>query len=67
MDAWLAFARTGDPSTPALAWPTYDATTRPTMVFGRTSRVEDAPRDAERAALDAVLPRQSGMISSVPG
>jgi len=60
MDAWLAFARSGDPSTPALPWPTYDTTTRPTMVFGRSSRLEDAPRDAERAAIDAVLPRQSG-------
>jgi carboxylesterase type B len=25
MDAWAAFARTGDPSTPSLAWPAYDA------------------------------------------
>ena len=38
MDAWLAFARTGDPSTPALPWPVYDRETRPTMVFGRESR-----------------------------
>ena len=35
MDAWLAFARTGDPSTPALAWPVYDPETRPTMVLGQ--------------------------------
>jgi carboxylesterase type B len=24
MDAWGAFARTGDPSTPSLRWPRYD-------------------------------------------
>ena len=55
MDAWLAFARTGDPSTPALPWPVYDTDTRPTMVFGRQSRVEPAPRDEERAAVEAAL------------
>ena len=53
MDAWLAFARTGDPSTDALAWPGHDATTRPTMVFDVSSRPEDAPREAERAAVEA--------------
>jgi para-nitrobenzyl esterase len=55
MDAWLAFARTGDPSTSALPWPDYDPVTRPTMVLGATSRVEAAPRDEERAAVDAAL------------
>jgi para-nitrobenzyl esterase len=57
MDAWLAFARTGDPSTRALAWPPYEATNRPTMVLGRSCRVEDAPRDQERAAVEAGLAR----------
>jgi para-nitrobenzyl esterase len=55
MDAWLAFARTGDPSTDELPWPEYDADTRPTVVFGATSRVEAAPRDDERATVAAVL------------
>jgi para-nitrobenzyl esterase len=55
MDAWLAFAHTGDPSTPALVWPTYDPATRPTMVLGRTARVEEAPRDADRAAVHAAM------------
>jgi len=55
MDAWLAFARTGDPSTPARPWPRHDPATRPTMVLGRDSRVEQAPRDEERAAVDAAL------------
>jgi para-nitrobenzyl esterase len=56
MDAWLAFARTGDPSTPERPWPRHDPATRPTMVLGRTTRVEAAPRDEERAAVDAALP-----------
>ena len=33
-DAWIAFAKTGNPNHPGLpAWPTYDATTRAVMVF----------------------------------
>jgi para-nitrobenzyl esterase len=55
MDAWIAFARTGDPSTPARPWPRYDASRRPTMVLGADVRVEDAPRDAERAAVEVAL------------
>ena len=57
MDAWLAFARTGNPSTPALPWPPHDAATRPTMVFDVTTEVQPAPRDAERATIDALLSR----------
>ena len=51
MDAWLAFARTGDPNHDgaAVAWPTYDSSRRATMVFGADVRVEDAPYDEERA------------------
>jgi para-nitrobenzyl esterase len=49
MDAWLAFARNGDPNTDAAPqWPTYDGTRRATMVFGRDTRVEDGPCDEER-------------------
>jgi para-nitrobenzyl esterase len=44
-DAWLAFARTGDPG-----WPAYDPSTRTTMVLGRQCEVVDDPRPAERAA-----------------
>ena len=55
MAAWIAFIRTGNPSTAALAWPTHDPATRPTMVFDRTSRLELAPRDEERIAVDASL------------
>jgi para-nitrobenzyl esterase len=43
-EAWLAFARTGNPSTPALPdWPAYDAQTRATMVFDRESQVVNDP------------------------
>jgi para-nitrobenzyl esterase len=48
-DAWLAFARTGDPNTEELPeWPRYDATRRATMVFDTKSRVIDDPDRAIR-------------------
>jgi para-nitrobenzyl esterase len=51
MDAWLAFARSGDPSCKSLgAWPAYTAAERATMVLGEKSRLERAPLDEERAA-----------------
>jgi len=49
-DAWLAFARTGDPSTDALGpWPRYDAERRATMLLGAETAVADAPYEPERA------------------
>jgi para-nitrobenzyl esterase len=48
MHAWLAFARSGDPSTGDLPWPRYDPASRPTMVFGAATRVEHDPRREER-------------------
>jgi para-nitrobenzyl esterase len=53
-DAWLAFARHGDPSHPELGdWPRYDTARRATMLFGEECRVEHAPFEAERAFWDA--------------
>jgi para-nitrobenzyl esterase len=47
-DAWLAFAHTGDPSTPSLGrWPAYDPATKSTMILGKDSHTEDAPYDEE--------------------
>ncbi len=48
-DAFLRFARTGDPSGGALgSWPRYDLTKRSTMIFDANSGVENDPRKAER-------------------
>jgi len=52
-DAWIAFARTGDPSTAQHAFPLYDDA-RQTMVFGERNGAQSAPYEAERAAWDAV-------------
>ena len=48
MDAWLAFARTGNPSTKTLRWPAYETEQRQTMVLNVESRVESRPRETER-------------------
>jgi para-nitrobenzyl esterase len=51
MDAWLAFARSGDPSCRSLGrWPTYTAAERVTMVLGEKSRLAHAPGEEERRA-----------------
>jgi para-nitrobenzyl esterase len=45
-EAWLAFARTGDPG-----WPAYDASRRATKVFDLESRVEEDPYAEVRQVL----------------
>jgi len=53
-DAWLSFARTGDPSCASLGtWPRYDER-RATMMLGKECLVTEAPYDEERRAWDAV-------------
>jgi len=58
MDAWIAFARGGDPShaeLPGGRWPRYDLERRSTLVFGRECDVELDPGSAERRAWDGIL------------
>jgi para-nitrobenzyl esterase len=53
-DAWMAFARKGDPSCPGLAqWPEYSRK-RKTMILGERCYVEEAPLEEERAAWDNI-------------
>ncbi len=48
-DAWIAFARTGDPNTAKLPrWPAFNAKDRPTMVIDNQSRVENDPLREQR-------------------
>jgi para-nitrobenzyl esterase len=50
MDAWIAFARTGNPSHEGLPhWPAYEPSRRATMILGPAVEVVDAPNEAERA------------------
>jgi para-nitrobenzyl esterase len=53
MDAWIAFARTGDPNHKDLTgWEGYNTKERTTMVFGRESGIQKAPFEEERGAWD---------------
>jgi para-nitrobenzyl esterase len=50
MDAWAAFARTGDPG-----WQPFDPDTRATMLFGRECGVAKDPAREERLAWEGLL------------
>jgi len=52
-EAWIAFARTGNPGRPALPWPAFDLEHRQTMVFDQVSHVASDPVGGERLALAA--------------
>jgi para-nitrobenzyl esterase len=55
-DAWIAFARTGDPNTPKLPrWPAFNANERPTMVINNQSRVVSDPIREQRLAMFRAL------------
>jgi para-nitrobenzyl esterase len=55
MDAWLAFAKTGDPSTRASGpWPRYTTADRTTGIFGERSQIERAPFEEERRVWETV-------------
>jgi para-nitrobenzyl esterase len=59
--AWLAFARTGDPSGGELGpWPTWDPVRRTTMTLGRHSGPVDAPRNPELAVWERYRPLYAG-------
>jgi para-nitrobenzyl esterase len=62
MESWIAFARSGDPSSALTgAWPRYDAGTRATMMLGDGDpHVQDAPDDAHRAVWEFVPEERIG-------
>ena len=55
-DAWIAFARTGNPNTAALPqWPHYSEANRATMIFDTDPEVVVDPDKAERVLLQGLL------------
>ncbi|MFX1346017.1 MAG: carboxylesterase/lipase family protein [Promethearchaeota archaeon] len=55
MDAWIAFAHTGNPNHDGLPeWSSYDNKKRPTMILGKECKIENAPFDKEREAWEGV-------------
>ncbi len=62
-DAWIAFARSGNPSCERIGdWAQYDANRRATMVFGETTGAIDAPLNGERRAWSGVPDRILGSL-----
>ena len=55
-DAWIAFARSGDPNTPKWPrWPAYEAKDRATMVINNVSKVVNDPLREQRIAMFRAL------------
>jgi para-nitrobenzyl esterase len=51
MDAWISFARNGDPNHEGMdTWQTYDRECRATMMFGKESACVNGPFEEERAS-----------------
>ncbi|MBU6443628.1 MAG: carboxylesterase/lipase family protein [Alphaproteobacteria bacterium] len=62
MEAWVAFAHTGNPATEKTGpWPRYDMATRSTLIFGDGApHLVNAPNEARRKAWLAVPERRLG-------
>ena len=52
MDAWSAFARSGDPTTGQRGWQPYTQTARKTMRLGRECGMGPEPFAVEREVLE---------------
>jgi para-nitrobenzyl esterase len=56
MDAWIAFARSGNPNNDSIPhWPPYNSETRSTMLIDEQFQVVEKFLDEERAAWDDLL------------
>jgi para-nitrobenzyl esterase len=60
MDAWIAFARTGNPNHEGLAgWPVYKLDYRPTMIFNEKSHVLNDPDRSTWFLYENIAPKQA--------
>lgn len=62
MDSWVAFAKSGNPSTNTTGvWPTYDQGRRETMIFGDGApHLVSAPNEAQRKPWDRIPEKKLG-------
>jgi para-nitrobenzyl esterase len=59
-EAWVSFARTGNPNHGGLPeWPAFDSTRRATLVFDTECRAVDDPYGEERVAMQAITARRN--------
>ncbi|GGJ11950.1 carboxylesterase [Alicyclobacillus cellulosilyticus] len=59
--AWVAFAKTGDPNHPGgPAWPAYDLSRRALLAFGPETHVEEDPYGPERVVWRPAAPASGG-------
>jgi para-nitrobenzyl esterase len=62
-EAWLAFARTGDPNNAAIpAWRPYDLERRTVMLFDVPAQADEDPHRAEREAMARYPTQQLGRV-----
>lgn len=62
-EAWLAFARTGDPNNAAIpAWAPYDLANRTVMLFDVPPEAASDPHAAERLAMEMYSTQQLGRV-----
>ena len=55
-DAWIAFARKGNPNTPKLpTWPAFNVKDYPVMVINNTSKVVNDPLREQRTAINRAM------------
>jgi para-nitrobenzyl esterase len=55
-DAWIAFARAGNPSHGDMGdWPMYDTSRRATMILDRACQIEFAPLEVERRLWEQIV------------
>lgn len=63
-EAWVSFARTGNPNHKGLPeWPAFDNTRRATMIFDTECKAVNDPYGEERLAMEAVRARQAAATS----
>jgi para-nitrobenzyl esterase len=54
MDAWVRFAKTGSPSSPALAWPAVSAKGAPILEISESPRLLEGYRDKQLDLMDTL-------------
>jgi para-nitrobenzyl esterase len=65
--AWLSFAKSGNPSHDGIArWQPWDPARRATMIFGGRTRLEHAPRDHELSVLERFRPLPGSVSQPYP-